>query len=271
MNSDFDDAFGGPPDGFAPYHAGPDPLLIMLLIVLGLVVAGFVGLIVYLGRQRGLKRLRAERAASAEAIYASIRHHLDKALASPGGVMLERGREVADVIEARLGLVLALKARPGKLIGELDKALAGKVEKPSTEPGPVKVKRPLPTETHYLEVWKALQGLNQLWQDKPRVLAMIEAAQAELSERPPLLRPKPVAAEAAAVVAAALADADRGVAASKSEPESEPEPDPPEPTPPKPRARREKRAKKSSGKEGGEGGGGKRKEDLPPHKRNMLA
>ncbi|HWU50955.1 MAG TPA: hypothetical protein VN042_13815 [Asticcacaulis sp.] len=269
MNSDFDDAFGGPPDGFAPYHAGPDPLLIMLLIVLGLVVAGFVGLIVYLGRQRGLKRLRAERAASAEAIYASIRHHLDKALASPGGVMLERGREVADIIEARLGFVLALKARPGRLIGELDKALAGKIETPSGEPGPVKVKRPLPTETHYLEVWKALQGLNQLWEDRPRVLAMIEAAQAELSERPPLLRSKPVVVEAAATVAAALADADRGVIAP------EPEPDPPEPTPPKPRARREKRAKESSGKEGGkeggEGGGGKRKDDLPPHKRNMLA
>jgi hypothetical protein len=266
MNSDFDDTFGGPPDGYASYHAGPDPLLIMLLIVLGLVLAGFVGLIVHLGRQRGLRRLRAERAASAEAIYDSIRHHLDKALASPGGVMLERGREVADVIEARLGYVLALKARPGKLIGELDKALAGKVDAPSAEPASVKVKRPLPTETHYLEVWKALQGLNQLWRDKPRVLAMIEAAQAELSERPPSLRQKPVVAGAAAVVAAALADADRGVIA----PSPEPEPDPDPPTPPKPRARREKRAKESPDK-GSEGGGGKRKEDLPPHKRNMLA
>ena len=172
MNSDFDDAFGGPPDGYA-HAAGVDPLLIMLMIVLGLVAAGFVGLIVYLGRRRGLKRLRAERAASAEAIYASVRRHLDKALASPGGAMLERGREVADVIEARLGFVLALKARPGRLIAALDEALAGRTAKPQAGPAPVRVKRALPTETHYLEVWKALQELNRIWEDKPRVLAMI--------------------------------------------------------------------------------------------------
>lgn len=252
MNSDFDDAFGGPPDGYA-HAAGVDPLLIMLMIVLGLVAAGFVGLIVYLGRRRGLKRLRAERAASAEAIYASVRHHLDKALASPGGAMLERGREVADVIEARLGFVLALKARPGRLIAALDEALAGRTAKPQTGPAPVRVKRALPTETHYLEVWKALQELNRIWEDKPRVLAMIAAAQAELSERPreAVAAPSPSPAPSPA-------------------PAAEPDPPPPEPDGPKPRARREKRAKETSG-DGGGADGGKRKEDLPPHKRNMLA
>ena len=258
MNSDFDDAFGGPPDGYA-HAAGVDPLLIMLMIVLGLVAAGFVGLIVYLGRRRGLKRLRAERAASAEAIYASVRRHLDKALASPGGAMLERGREVADVIEARLGFVLALRTRPGRLIDALEDALdpglAGKAAKPQTGPAPVRVKRALPTETHYLEVWKALQALNRIWEDKPRVLAMIAAAQAELSERPREAVAAPAPPEPAPPEPASAA---------------EPDPPPPQPNGPKPRARREKRAKETSG-DGGGADGGKRKENLPPHKRNMLA
>lgn len=276
MNSDFDDNFGGPPDGYGLHAAGPDPLLIMLLIVLVVVIAGCIALVLHLGRQRGLRRLEAERKASALAIYDSVRFHLDNALQSPGGAMLERGREVADVLEARLGFVLALNARPGKLIDALDKALNGDRPKPPPDPAKARVKTALPTESHYLEVWRALQALSRVWDDKPRILALIEAAQTELCERPHEVRSRKGAhragpAAVAAVVEAALDDANRaagGPVASGPPAEAESaEPDP-EPTPPKPRKKREKPPKRDKG----DGDGGRRsKAELPPHKRNMLA
>jgi len=263
MNSDFDDNFGGPPDSYA-LHPGLDPLLIMLLIVFCVVLAGFIALVVHLGRQRGLRRLEAERRASAEAIYMSVRFHLDKALQSPGGAMLERGREVADVLEARLGFVLALNARPGKLIEALDKALKGDRPPPPADPARARIKAPLPTESHYLEVWKTLQGLSRIWDDKPRIMALIEGAQAELSERPRDHRQK----NRMALLAAGTRKSAESSAASSTKTEmAPPVPDEPEPEPPAPKPRK-KREKHDNGDDGG---GGKRKGDLPPHKRNMLA
>ncbi|MBW8881005.1 MAG: hypothetical protein JF615_06125 [Asticcacaulis sp.] len=250
----FDDTFGGDapdPSGYGPgLHI--DARILVTLIVLGLAVLAASALVYYTGRQRGRRRLAAQRQASAEAIYKSVRWHLDRALKSSGGVILERAREVAEVLEARLGFVIALNAKPGKIVGELDAALKG--EKPSAAPDPTpKVKVAMATEAHYLEVWKALQGLNKLWQDKPAVMALIRAAQDELAAPPkPEKAPVRIRAEKPNAVKEKSASAAKPVpvataaAAPAPSPDLAPTPPPPAPAP--------KRGKK-----------------LPAHKRNMLA
>ncbi len=247
----FDDTFGGDTPDPSAYGPGlhVEPRVLVTLIVLGLAIMAVAVLAWYTGRQRGRSRLAAQRQASAEAIYRSVRWHLDRALKSSGGVILERAREVAEVLEARLGFVMALNAKPGKIVGELDTALKG--EKPSTAPDPTpKVKVALSTEAHYLEVWKALQGLNTLWQDKAAVMAMIRAAQDELAAPPkPEKLPVRVRAETPKAVkekAARAKPAPVTAAASTPAPSPEPPPPPPAPAP--------KRGKK-----------------LAAHKRNMLA
>lgn len=249
----FDDSFGGDapdPSGYGPgLHI--EPRILVTLIVLGLAIMAVAALAWYTGRQRGKRRLAAQRQASAEAIYRSVRWHLDRALKSSGGVILERAREVAEVLEARLGFVMALNAKPGKIIGELDAALKGEKSAAAPDPTP-KVKVALATDAHYLEVWKALQGLNKLWQDKPVVMAMIRAAQDELATPPkpekaplrgraekPQVRKETIVKEKAAPAAAA--------ATAAPPPSSDPAP----PPPPAPAPRRGKK--------------------LPAHKRNMLA
>lgn len=250
----FDDTFGGDapdPSGYGPgLHV--EPRILVTLIVLGLAILAVGALAYYTGRQRGLRRLARQREASAEAIYKSVRWYLDRALKSSGAVILERAREVAEVLEARLGFVIALNAKPGKIVGELDTALKG--EKPSAAPDPTpKVKVALATEAHYLEVWKALQGLNKLWQDKAAVMAMIRAAQDELAAPPkPEKVPARIRAEKPAnVKQKAAKDAAQPIikAAAAVAPPPEPAPAPPPPPAPPP-----KRGKK-----------------LPAHKRNMLA
>ena len=242
----FDDTFGGDAPGPSGYGPGLhiEPRVLVTLIVLGLAIMAVAVLAYYTGRQRGRARLAAQRQASAEAIYKSVRWHLDRALKSSGGVILERAREVAEVLEARLGFVMALNGKPGKIVGELDTALKG--QKPSGVPDPTpKVKVALATEAHYLEVWKALQGLNTLWQDKAAVMAMIRAAQDELATAPkPEKLPVRVKAERPTKVKTKAAAAP--VASAAAAPSPEPPPPPPAPAP--------KRGKK-----------------LAAHKRNMLA
>jgi hypothetical protein len=252
----FEEPFDAP--DIDPTYYGPHIdlwVLVLIGVVLGVLMAICAGGL-YAGRQRGLRRLAADRLASAEAIYASVRYYLDRALKSSGGVILERGREVGDLLEARLGYVLALTNKPGKIIQSLDKALEGQSTGPAPGPAPAKVKVALPTDAHYLEVWKALQALNTYWSDKPKIIAMIIAAQDELERKPrketkPSMRkPEAVAKAVAAAVAGALHDADKAGVAPVITPE--PAPDPmPDPTPPPP-------APKPRGK-------------LPAHKRNMLA
>lgn len=254
----FEEPFDAP--DIDPTYYGPHIdlwVLVLIGVVLGVLMAICAGGL-YAGRQRGLRRLAVDRLASAEAIYASVRYYLDRALKSSGGVILERGREVGDLLEARLGYVLALTNKPGKIIQSLDKALEGKSTGPAPGPALAKVKVALPTDAHYLEVWKALQALNTYWSDKPKIIAMIIAAQDELERKPrkeikPLLRkPEPVAQVVAAAVAGALNDADTAGRAPVLTPDQTPNPNPdPDPTPPPP-------APKPRGK-------------LPAHKRNMLA
>jgi hypothetical protein len=286
FNTDFGDDFGDNPtpplDGPA-FHLDPFYLLGGAVII-GIVV-GIVAAVMYLARNRAERRVRTDCEASAKAIYDCVKYHLDRALRAPGSAIIDRGREVADVLEARLGAVLALDGRVGKPFGDLAKALKG--EKPKARPeGPAKVKVHRSTDDHAYQVWNALQALNAFWSDRPRVEALLVAAQKELVTMP---APLPVTAavrpgfklpekveKAKAKTHQSLWDEipDTRREAKKKKPKpikvskpiKVPEPivmpkpvakddGPPDPPPPPPAPRPS----------------GKRKKDLPAHKRNMLA
>lgn len=256
-NDGFDEPFGGdaPDDSLFGHGLHINPRLLVALIVLGLIITLAVVLSGYFGQHLGRRKLHSQRQQSADAIYRSVRWYLDRALKSSGAVILERAREVAEVLEARLGFVIALNGKPGKIIGELDTALKGDKPAAPADLTP-KVKVPLATEAHYLEVWKALQDLNEVWQDKASVMAMIAKAQAELATQPKkdrmvipgLIREKPAKAVAAVVKTVEAAPAPKPAAA---EPTPDPDPTPPPPPPPAPPPKSTKQ--------------------LPAHKRNMLA
>ncbi len=184
FNSDFGDDFGDEP---VPPLDGPvfhlDPFYLLGGAVIIGIIVGVIASVMYLARHRAERRVRSDCEGSAKAIYDCVKYHLDRALRAPGSSILDRGREVGDVLEARLGAVLALDTRVGKPLGELAKALKGDKPKAKADgPGKVKVQRP--TDEHTLEVWRALQGLNKFWSDRPMVLALLVAAQRELVTMP---------------------------------------------------------------------------------------
>lgn len=287
LNSDFGDEFGDdptPPLGGPAFHM--DPFYLLGGAVLIGIVVGVIAAVMYLAKHRAERRVRSDCEGSAKAIYDAVKWSLDEALRAPGSAILDRGREVADVLEARLGAVLALDGRAGKPLGELAKALKG--EKPAAKvEGPAKVKVARSTEDHAYQVWNALQALNSFWSDRTGVMTLLVAAQRELVTMPaPLptaafVRPgmlMPAAREKAAAVKkpqslwdeipdprrakpkkVKAAKAARPIVMPKPAPSSEvklePKPDgPPDPPPPAPAP---------------PSGGGKR--PLPAHKRNMLA
>ena len=290
FNSDFGDDFGDDPvrplDGLGGPAFHMDPFYLLGgAAVIGIIV-GVIASVMYLARNRAERRVRSDCEASAKAIYDCVKYHLDRALRAPGSSILDRGREVADVLEARLGAVLALDGRVGKPLGELAKALKGEKPKAKAE-GPAKVKVQRPTDEHTLEVWKALQKLNAFWSDRQTILTLLVAAQRELVTMPaPLpvasaVRPgarAPEKAEKAPVVKKQslwdeIPDPRRDakkkpkpIKVEEAKPIVMPKPAPapsaggdgsPEPPPTPPPAPRP--------------GGSKRKRDLPAHKRNMLA
>ena len=283
LNTDFGDDFGDdpptPPVDGAIFHMDPFYLL-GAAVIIGIIV-GIIAGVMYLARNRAQRRVRSDCEASAKAIYDCVKYHLDRALRAPGSSILDRGREVADVLDARLGAVLALDGRVGKPLGELAKALKGEKPKPKAE-GAAKVKVQRPTDEHTLEVWKALQKLNAFWSDRPMVLALLVAAQKELVTMPAPLPPviaalRPGAHAPEKVVKAKekkqslwdeIPDTRRDERKKKAaKPIKVPAPivmpkpaatddGPPEPPPTPPPAPRPS---------------GKKKKDLPVHKRNMLA
>ncbi len=287
FNSDFGDDFGDDPvrplDGLGGPAFHMDPFYLLGgAAVIGIIV-GIIASVMYLARNRAERRVRLDCNVSAKAIYDSVKYHLDRALRAPGSSILDRGREVADVLEARLGAVLALDGRVGKPWGELDKALEGKKPGPA---GPAKVKVQRPTAEHEFQVWEALQNLNIFWSDRARVIALLERAQVELVTMPkPLprvavVRPgaRPEAPEKVRAEKAEKAKREKSksvwdeipdprrdkckkpapvkaaepIVMPKPAAETDGPPEPPPSPPPAPPP-------------------GKRKKPLPAHKRNMLA
>ncbi|MBP2161398.1 hypothetical protein J2X24_003981 [Asticcacaulis solisilvae] len=266
----FDEPFSDtPPDAAygGDYGASFDARLLIGFIILFLVVVGLFFLADYFGRRYGRQKLIAQRKASAKAIYESVRWYLDRALKSSGSVIIERGREVAEVLNARLGYVTDLSAKQYKLFVDLKGALEGMKDSVPADTTP-KVPVALATDQHQYRVWKALQALDDFWKAKDEkghfvVVSMIEAAQRELSTVPPKpAEPKAAAAsrpiiwpvkKAKAVAAAAATPAP--APAPPPEPAPKPATDetpPPEPTPPPPPPP-------------------KKTKTLPAHKRSMLA
>jgi len=265
-DTDFDDGgFGGPAE---PYYGGDhyflfSPHLWSLLIAVAVILGCLMAVAYYAGRRRARQRLAESRRESVGFIYDSIKYKLERALQAPGYAVLERGRQVAEELESRLGLVLVLNDKPAKLMKDVKDALKREKAKTSNVPKPAKVKVPLPTDDHLARVWSALHAFHVFWiKDNGAVVkGLIEAAQIELSTAP-VVEPEKARAPAdswwpfrrpAAVVAAALNDADKAGSAPIIVPppaaEAPPEPDP---TPPPPPPKRDK-------------------SKLPAHKRNMLA
>lgn len=262
----FDEPFSEtPPDaGYGgDYGASFDARLLIGFIVLFLVVVGLFFLADYFGRRYGRQKLIAQRKASARAIYESVRWYLDRALKSSGSVIIERGREVAEVLNARLGYVTDLSSKQYKLFVDLKGALEGMKDSVPADTTP-KVPVALATDQHQYRVWKALQALDDFWKAKDEkgrfvVVSMIEAAQRELSTLPP----KPAEAKVAAkpiiwpvkkVKAAAAAATPAPAPAPEPAPKPATDETPPERTPPPPPPPPPKKTK-----------------TLPAHKRNMLA
>jgi len=284
FNSDFGDDFGDQPvrplDGLGGPAFHMDPFYLLGGAVIIGIVVGVVAAVMYLARNRAERRVRTDCETSAKAIYDSVKYHLDRALRAPGSSIIDRGREVADVLEARLGAVLALDGRAGKPWGELEKALEGK--KPKTSDGPAKVKVQRPTAEHEFQVWEALQKLNAFWSDRPRVLSLLVAAQRELVTMPaPLPR-------AAVVLPGALVQAPEKVKREKPKSLWDEIPDPRRAKPKKVKAVRPVKAIEPIivPKPSAEGDGPpepppspppapppvrRSKKPLPAHKRNMLA
>lgn len=264
---DFDEPFGDVPDSgwdgldFIDLYGEQILFVIILFCVLGIVYWA----VKRGGRTFGRKALKSSHKESAEAIYYSVKWHLDRALKSSGAVILERGREVAEVLNARLGLVIDVSAKTQKLYDDIKEA--GNAQKKPAGGAP-KVKVPKGTRDQYFDVRDALEELNEFWTLKdektgrPKVLAMIEAAQRELTSGPRLeikapasLLPQKSKMEKGAVDKSApnkpavkpdAASAPVIAAPAASAPPPEPTP-PVTPPPPKP------------------------VKNLPAHKRNMLA
>ena len=286
FNTDFGDEFG---DDATPPVDGPgfhmDPVYLLGGAVLIGIVVGVIAAVMYLAKHRAERRVRSDCEGSAKAIYDAVKWSLDDALRAPGSAILDRGREVADVLEARLGAVLALDGRAGKPFGDLAKALKGD-KPPAKVEGPAKVKVARSTEDHAYQVWNALQALNAFWSDRTTVMTLLVAAQRELvtmpaplPQTPPLRlgaavagkteaakpkkaqslwdeipdprREKPKKVKAARpIVMPKPAPDTKADAKLDKKPDGPPDPPPPPPAPPP---------------------SGGRKKPLPAHKRNMLA
>lgn len=269
MNTGFDEPFTEvqPDAGYYGDGAYLDPRLVIALIVIFLIGLALVWLTGKWGATGGRGASKRRRDESARDIYKSVRWYLDRALKSSGAVILERGREVAEVLNARLGYVMDLSAKQNRMLGDLRAALNGEKDARPADPTP-KVSVPLATEVHYYKVWEALQALDAFWQEET-VLPMIRAAQNELThtpkpERQPIVMPnmasfsfrKAVSKPAKVTVVApgTVTPQAESPKAAIEMPQAatvalQPEPAPPAPASPPPKKAR----------------------NLPAHKRNMLA
>jgi hypothetical protein len=273
IDSDFNGAFNdAPPD---PYYSDIgigyfDPFLfyVFLAVMVTVVIAVAIG--AYVGRRQAAMRLDEAKRRSVDHIYSSIRYRLDQALEARGLAIIERAALVRDEVHNRLGHVMALVDKPGKSLGELEKALPPPEPPKAEKPKPAKVKIAMSAEEQMIAVWESLNAFRVFWSQEDYVKGLIRASQDELARTdsidyvrqleaqylpsPELIRWRPAwplarKNGAEKVIAEALSDADKAGAAPVVAVAPMPEPDPtPPPAPPKPNLKK-----------------------LPAHKRNMLA
>lgn len=277
FDSDFNGTFNDAPSD--PYYAHVgigyfDPFLIYVLIALMVTVVIAVSIGAYIGRRQAAMRLDEAKRRSVDHIYGSIRYRIDQALEARGLAIIERAALVREDVHNRLGHVMSLVDKPGKALGELEKALPPpKPELPKTEATkPAKIKVAMSAEEQMIAVWESLNMLRVFWSNEDYVKGLLRASQDELARIDSFayLRqleaqyiPTPEVANwrsswplnrkkgAEAVVAGALDDANKAgsvkaVPPQETVPAPQTDSSPPAPKPPS--------LKK-----------------LPPHKRNMLA
>jgi len=274
FDSDFNGPFNdAPPD---PYYDDIgigyiDPFLIYVLLAVVATVVIAVSLGAYIGRRQAAMRLDEAKRRSVDHIYGSIRYRIDQALQARGLGIIERAAFVREEIYNRLGHVMALVDKPGKALGELQKALPAEAE--AEKPKPPKVKIAMSAEEQMIAVWESLNALRLFWSNEDYVKGLLRAAQDELARTDSLAYVRQLEAQymppdtvnwrptwpmgrkisAETIVTDALNDADKaGSAVVVPVVETTPVPPPePDPTPPGPRSPSLK--------------------NLPAHKRNMLA
>lgn len=184
--SDFVDDFGGPatPAAISHGHAFLSAYgLVILFLVVGLLIV--VAVLAYrMALSRARRKLSEDCERSINYIYDAIKFHIDQAVATGGTGIIEKSKEVVDIIELRLGHVLRLDKDYGGPIRELKKA-CDEAAKPEGTPPPSKpkddtVKRALPTDEQHRQVWEALHGLRVLWDDRTTIHGLLKQAQSDL-------------------------------------------------------------------------------------------
>lgn len=275
LDSDFNGTFNDtPPDPYYdPVGIGYfDPFLLYVLLALVVTVVIAVSVGAYIGRRQAVMRLDEAKRRVVDHIYGSIRYRIDQALEARGLAIIERAALVREEVHNRLGHVMALTDKPGKTLGELEKALPPPAPPKPEAPKPAKIKVAMSAEEQMIAVWESLNALRLFWSQEEHVKGMLRAAQDELARAdsfayvrqletqympPPDManwRPAwPLSGKKSAetLVADALKEADKAgntavTPAQEVTPAPTPEPVPPAPKPPSLKT-------------------------LPAHKRNMLA
>ncbi|MFT4075119.1 MAG: hypothetical protein QM647_06260 [Asticcacaulis sp.] len=280
LDSDFNGTFNDTSPG--GYYGDPgfgfNPILLYILLALMVTVVIAVAIGTYIGRRQAAMRLDEDKRRSVDHIYGSIAYRINQALEARGLAIIERAALVREEVHSRLGHVMALTDKPGKTLGELEKALPPPVPPKPEVAKPTKVKVAMSAEEQMIAVWESLNMLRVFWNNEEHVKGLLRAAQDELARTdsfafvrqleakympaPELAGWRPAwtlgkKASAEAIVTGALKDADKAgsvapALAASSMPEVEappPQPDPSPPPAPKPPSLKK----------------------LPAHKRNMLA
>ncbi|MFT3997655.1 MAG: hypothetical protein QM667_09625 [Asticcacaulis sp.] len=182
-------------------------LTVAIPVIAILAVAGW-----FFGRWLAHLRISARKQNAAEAIYEAIHTVLVAAAQSPASQIFEHALRVRDVLNERLGEVIALHGQIGKPLAELQKALDRARDLPEGELNaktvieaelkPLyevktetvsdgdgerivktvvkKVKTQMTAEQQRLALWNVIRAFHAYWSDKPRVMALIRGAQDEL-------------------------------------------------------------------------------------------
>lgn len=186
--NDFVDPFGQPVDAVVHQRIIIEPAFLIGLLVLILIALFVWGLAGFLGRDKARHQVIKSKEESATNIYDAIAYHIDEALQAPGGTMLEKAKDLKAAIDARLGSVIALNSRPGKILKALSDALkpaptaeelAEKAEKDKAKAKKVKVA--MSSEEHRIAVWNALHKFKGVWSEKAVIMNLIFDAQEELT------------------------------------------------------------------------------------------
>lgn len=252
-NQDFGEPFS---NEVAPNDLGPvitiDPVLIGVFVIVAVIFIMVAIFAVMLGKQRGNKAIIESRDNSAKAIYDHINYALHEALIAQGVARIDKARDLKNVLETRLGPLMAFNEKHLKAFKALKKALspASEVKKDDAPPKPPEIKVAVGADQLSLEIWSALQKFKSVWSDRARIIALIGAAQDEMLRDP---KPRAIDTKQKLKIGSQPVTTVKKEVSQKSTDTSMTD-TPPEEPPPSPPPSSGRKVKK-----------------LPAHKKNMLA